>query len=434
MKTPTPTQTMFAAALGVLLATGCKEKDKAPPAGTGSGSAAARPAEGSAPAPAPTPEGPAAPAATPKQGRELAQVVLDCGGLINAAKWDDFARQCMAPGFVSHQVDDRDLTREQVIPQLSGARAAFSDIKVESQLVLVNGRTLLTIALMKGTNDGPMKGAAGTLPATKQRIGVFMYERFAMSEAGPPSEQWAYADPATLLGQLGHLPPVRPAQEAGLPDAPVIAVAADDAREQANLAAIGKLEEALGRRSAADALALHAGDVLVRDQAAPADLRGKPQLEAALRELWRAFPDAKRQPAGTWAAGDYVVTEGKLTGTHEGPLGKLPKTGKRIAVQYAEVYRLAGGKVAEVWRFRNGAALASQLGLGAPAEAPAKPGEPPAKPTAPTAPAAPRQAAPPDPSSPDNPLRPPTPPKAPPPAPKAPVRAPDPPRPPDPIM
>jgi steroid delta-isomerase-like uncharacterized protein len=339
----------------------------------------------------------------------------------------------MAPGFVSHQVDDRDLTREQVIPQLSGARAAFSDLKVEPQLVLVNGRTLLTIALMKGTNDGPMKGEAGTLPATQRRIGVFMYERFAMSEAGPPSEQWAYADPATLLGQLGHLPLVRPAQEAGLPGAPVIAVAADDAREQANLAVIGKLEEAFGRRSAADALALHADDVVARDQADAADLRGKPQLEQALRERWRAFPDARREPAGTWAAGDYVVTEGKLTGTHEGPLGKLPKTGKRIAVQYAEVYRLAGGKIAEVWRFRNGVALASQLGLGAPAPPPAKTGEPaaPAKSPAPAAPAAPRQAPPPAATSPDHPLRPPAPPKAPPPAPKGSARAPDPP---DPIM
>jgi steroid delta-isomerase-like uncharacterized protein len=386
MKARTDARTVGVAALalGLALAAGCKKKeppqDRPAPAGSGSAPAAATGSAGSAPTPPP-----AAPA--PKTGKDLAQVLLDCGELINAAKWEAFGQQCAAPGFITHQAGDRDLTRDQLVPQLAEAKVAFPDIRVAPQLLLVNGRSVASVVLMKGTNDGPLKGEAGTLPATKQKMGVLLYERFAMTDENQASERWAYVDPGTMLGQLGHrlkgAQPVRPALEQGLPGAPVIAVAAGDAKEQANLAVVRRGIEAFNGRKLADLMAGYADGIVESDQAAGANVTGKPAIEQGLQRLWKAFSDGKLEVPVLWAAGDYVVAEGTLTGTHDGPLagpaGTLPKTGKPIAMSYAEIFKLEGGKVVELWRFRNDLALMQQLGMGGPPP-PAQGAPPPPKP------------------------------------------------------
>src|SRR5689334_24607026 len=45
------------------------------------------------------------------------------------------------------------------------------------------------------------------------------------------------------------------------------------------------------------------------------------------------------------------------------PEMKMPKTGKKVTMQYAEIFKLKDGKVTQVWRFRNGVDMAMQLGL-----------------------------------------------------------------------
>jgi steroid delta-isomerase-like uncharacterized protein len=239
--------------------------------------------------------------------------------------------------------------------------------------VLVNGRTVIAVELMKGTNDGPLKGEAGTLEPTRKKVGVLMYERLAMNDENQATEQWAYVDPSTMIGQLGQrpkaLPPTRPAMAQGLPGAPIVAIAAADAQEQANLEVVRKHNDAFNARKAADVMAVFADAAMESDQAAPADTRGKKDLEKSLAALWKAFPDAKIDVPRLWAAGAYVAAEGKLTGTHSGPLGGLPKTGKKVEMEYAEIFKLEDGKITEMWRFWNQAAMAKQLGLGGPATA-----------------------------------------------------------------
>ena len=373
MKTPMIVAATLALALA--LAASCKNKEDQPAGAAGGSSLQAPPTEGSSPRPEPPPAKPA-----PKTGPELARAFIDCAGLASAGKWDDYDKQCLAASFVGHHVDDEDVTREQILPRLQGARVAFPDLSLQPQLVLVSGRTIMSVLLMQGTNDGPLEGGGGSLPPTKQKIGVLMYERVAMDDENKLAEQWAYTDPATLLGQLGHRKgaPVRPVLEQGLAGAPVIAVAADDAKEQANLAAVRKVIDALNAKQAADAMAGYADDARLADQAAPADLRGKQVLAQVLQARWKAFPDGKLEVPSLWAAGDYVVAEGTFTGTNTGPLDKLPKTGKQVRMQYAEVYQLKDGKIALQWRFRNAVAYDRQLGI-----EPAKTAPPKAAPPAP---------------------------------------------------
>ena len=102
------TRTMVVFALGLALAAGCKKKEKdnkgtTPPTGSGSSTAVAKPTEGSGSAVA-KPVEPPKPA--PKTGKDLAQAFIDCGGIMNSGKWDDFAKQCIADGFVAHHADE----------------------------------------------------------------------------------------------------------------------------------------------------------------------------------------------------------------------------------------------------------------------------------------------------------------------------------------
>jgi steroid delta-isomerase-like uncharacterized protein len=193
-----------------------------------------------------------------------------------------------------------------------------------------------------------------------------MYQRLAVNDENKVTEEWAYFDPATMMGQLGiskGAPPARPVMEKGMDGAPVIAVAADDDKEKQNLETIKKANDAFNTKKVADTMAFYADDAMESDQATAADVKGKKEIEKGVQMFWKAFPDVKVETKGSWAAGDYVVVEGTFTGTNDGPMGKMPKTGKKVTGQYAEIFKLKDGKITEVWRFRNGLAMAMQLGL-----------------------------------------------------------------------
>jgi predicted ester cyclase len=66
-----------------------------------------------------------------------------------------------------------------------------------------------------------------------------------------------------------------------------------------------------------------------------------------------------------WAAGDYVVFTGTLSGTNTGdmPSAGIKKTGKKVNVHFCEIVKFEGGKQVEDYLFFNGAAFAAQLGL-----------------------------------------------------------------------
>ena len=51
------------------------------------------------------------------------------------------------------------------------------------------------------------------------------------------------------------------------------------------------------------------------------------------------------------------------SGTHTGTVRDIPPTGKRFSVDYVHWFRLADGKVAEMWAVRDDLSRLEQLGL-----------------------------------------------------------------------
>jgi predicted ester cyclase len=79
--------------------------------------------------------------------------------------------------------------------------------------------------------------------------------------------------------------------------------------------------------------------------------------------MWGGFSDLRRTPDRTWAAGEYVIGTGRLSGTNDGavPSLGLDKTGRKLDVTYVEIVHFSAEKWAESWLFYNGAAVATQL-------------------------------------------------------------------------
>ena len=363
-------RTMAMVVLGVgALATGagCKKKPKEGKAPEGSGSATmsgtgAASGAGSAGSAAEPPK------EAKLEGKALADRYLECVGMIGT-KWDDLKSKCLAKDYKGHEADGREIPdADAVIEWFKGQYTAFPDMKMQPQLVLVNGRNILAVGLLTGTHTGPMKTPMGEVPATNKKIGQLMFHRLTIDDENRANEEWAYFDPATMASQLGLLPkeapPLRAAMDKGLDGAPIVVVAADDDKEKKNLDAVKKAHATFLTHKVPDIMAMWADDGLQSDQAEAKDYKGKKEVQAATEAFMKAFPDFKTtgEPA-LYAAGDYVVMTGAFEATNSGPLGKMKATNKKVSGQFADVMELKDGKVAKLWRFRNGMATATQLGL-----------------------------------------------------------------------
>ena len=307
----------------------------------------------------------------PMTGKDLADKFIKCGEMIEGGKMDDFKANCVEADFTAHQMDEMDV---HGVDQLTGFFAAmkkgFPDFKEQPQLVMINGRNIMAVELSTGTNSGPLAmPGMPEMPATNKKVGTLFFHRLAIDDANKATEEWAFEDPTTFMGQLGQLPPppkgpaTRPAMDKGWDGAPIVVVAADNDAEKKNLEVVKKLDDAFAAHKVDDMTALLADDFVESDQAEAKDVKGKKDAEKSIKDFIKAFPDIKTTSDGVWAAGDYVVETGVMEGTNSGDLGAMKKTGKKISVHYAEVSKLKDGKLTNMWRFRNGMAAAIQLGM-----------------------------------------------------------------------
>lgn len=305
----------------------------------------------------------------PMTGKDLADKFLKCTEMLQGDKVDDFKANCVEADFKAHQMDQMDVNGvDQLTGFFASMKKGFPDFKEQPQLVMINGRNILAVELSTGTNSGPLAmPGMPEMPATNKKVGTLFFHRLAIDDANKATEEWAFEDPITFMGQLGKLPPkappTRPAMDKGWDGAPVVVVAADDDAEKKNLEVVKNLDAAFNAHKVDAMTALLADDFVESDQAEAKDVKGKKDAEKSIKDFIKAFPDIKTTSDGVWAAGDYVVETGTMEGTNTGDLGPMKKTGKKIDVHYAEVSKLKDGKLTNMWRFRNGMAAAIQLGM-----------------------------------------------------------------------
>jgi predicted ester cyclase len=359
------TMLTVALALGATTFVGCKKKDK--PEGS------QKPNEGSSTTPTPgsdTTKPPPEPVKqAPLAGADLAKKYQACVAMVNGGKFDDLKKDCVAADFKGHEMDDMEIPDPAaLVAFFQMTKTGFPDWKLEPQLIMVSGRNILAVNLVTGTNSADWKSMDGRdMKKTDKKIGQLMFHRLAINDENKATEEWAYTDPTTTMSQLGVLPkevpPGRPAMDKGWDGAPIILVTADDAKEKANLEGMKKGTEAMNAHKVADAVAMWTDDAVESDQADGKDAKGKKEIEAGTKMFFTAFPDIKIEVENSYAAGDYVIALGTFSGTNKGAMGPMKATNKEVKGSYAEVVKVKDGKLAQVWRFRNGMAMAVQLGL-----------------------------------------------------------------------
>ena len=337
---------------------------------------AAAPAPAASPADAPKPAAP-----PPATADERSKWFKDCWAQFNAKDWAKF-QNCYAENATSEQVDmgmPPLVGRANIIDKSAKLFAgAFPDLTGENELTIVSGNDIVSVSLLKGTHKGPLPGPQGETPATNKKIGYLMVHHITTTADGRAvaKERFIY-DGGTFSSQLGLSPmPARKPLEQGWADKPSLVSSGSDA-EKANIAVLGAWNAAFNKHDAAALGALMTDDTSFSDLAAPADKVGKKEVQKSNEEMLKGFPDLKVDQTAVWAAGDYVISAGRFSGTNTGdmPSMKLKKTGKAVSMEYYMVTKLAGGKVKNTWLFSNGTAFASQLGiLPQPKAAPAKPG------------------------------------------------------------
>ena len=95
--------------------------------------------------------------------------------------------------------------------------------------------------------------------------------------------------------------------------------------------------------------------------------RGPKELGRPVEIYAKAFHDMHRELYKFYVAGDIVVVQLALQGTHTGPLempfGTIPATGKRMDAPCCDVFQLKEGKIQRFDCYPSGTVILSQLGV-----------------------------------------------------------------------
>ena len=128
----------------------------------------------------------------------------------------------------------------------------------------------------------------------------------------------------------------------------------------------GFVEQVLNNRNLDAAGAYMAADV-VEQVPFPGQGPGLAGLKDVLRGLFAAFPDMHRELYRFFHAGDTVVVELALQGTHKGPLhlpfGTILPTGKRMNAPCCDVFRLKNRRIQSFNCYLSSTIVLTQLGV-----------------------------------------------------------------------
>src|SRR5258706_10983655 len=106
-------------------------------------------------------------------------------------------------------------------------------------------------------------------------------------------------------------------------------------------------------------------DGLVNHCAIP-EAQGRSGLFEIWEKLWVAFPDLTWTCEDLIAEGDRVACRVRMRGTNSGPLrfARMPlaATGKVFDGEAIYIFRLAAGKITEIWSQRDEIGMLRQLG------------------------------------------------------------------------
>lgn len=121
--------------------------------------------------------------------------------------------------------------------------------------------------------------------------------------------------------------------------------------------------EGLNRGDVSAADAAFASDCVVHITGVASPIRGVGPFKELIGGLLAAFPDLRITVEDQLVQGDLMAFRWRATGTHTGPLGAAPPTGKPVALDGLILDHVVGGKVRERWEQWDQSLMLQQLGF-----------------------------------------------------------------------
>jgi steroid delta-isomerase-like uncharacterized protein len=127
---------------------------------------------------------------------------------------------------------------------------------------------------------------------------------------------------------------------------------------------VEQLEVAMNARQLDNLDAIMADDFVRHCEATPQlEIKSRDDFKAFLRGFDEAFPDNVQTFTHVVADDDLIGVYATYEGTHLGPFGAFPATGKRAKFDFAGMFRVENEKLAEFWITWDNMTILGQLGL-----------------------------------------------------------------------
>ena len=127
--------------------------------------------------------------------------------LLSAGDIDGFGAH-VADGFVEHEeTPGFERSKAGVTQMFRMYRAAFPDLRMEAEDVLVDGDKVVARVRATGTHQGEFMG----MPATGKSVDVQLIDIIRFGEDGLAHEHWGIFDALGMMQQLGAIPAAAPA-------------------------------------------------------------------------------------------------------------------------------------------------------------------------------------------------------------------------------
>ncbi|MGY1695207.1 ester cyclase [Geodermatophilus sp. SYSU D00814] len=135
----------------------------------------------------------------------------------------------------------------------------------------------------------------------------------------------------------------------------------DDAEHIRTL--VRRLEDAMNTRRLHLLDDVLAPDVTRHSQATPhLSITDRDQFKDFLRQDAESFPDNVQTFTQVLVDGDRAAVWATYEGTQTGPLGPFPPSGQKARFDFAGVFRVQDGRIAEMWLIWDNVTVLSQLG------------------------------------------------------------------------
>lgn len=358
---------LCAVVLGAMVAVGCDDPKTTAPTTSGSGSAAAK-SSASAPAKAATASAPTAAAADSAKPAQPKQTPLEMHTSI-AKRMAEYLNAHDAKKLASLYAETA-VTQEMGQPEVRG-RASIEQnaeemFKMMKDVKLTTGRHWINKnqAVLEWTFTGRVDGDFMGMKVANKSVGVVGVDVVTVGDDGLITEDRRYSDGMTVLGQidpkLAGGGPVR-----AVPTAPpgTEVLESKGTPEEAKLVdAANKMYGLMDEHKVDDVLAMSADDVTMDDFTQAGTMKGKKDIKAFLGAIFTALPDFKQPRTLQFAAGDFVITQGTITGTQKGALGPIKASNKPVTFHFVDVMQMKDGKFTKGWSYANNAELLQQIG------------------------------------------------------------------------